>query len=69
MFTFKRGIFRETSQENGTNSQYKRTNFMSQISKIEFDLMNQRAKLGEEKLLSVYEFDVKRSSLEAQDTV
>ena len=70
MFTFKRGPFKEeTPQKNGYHNPDKRTSFMTQISKVEFDLMNQRAKLGKEKLLTVYEFDKKRSSLQSQDTI
>ena len=68
MFTFKRGPFKEeTPLNNGYHSRDKRTSFMSQMSKIEFDLMNQ--KVGEEKLLTIYEFDKKRSSLQSQDTI
>ena len=41
---------------------------MSQISRSEFDLMNLKAKLGAEDLLTIYEFDEKRNSLQSQDT-
>ena len=70
MFRFKTGLFKEeTLLTNVEPNLVKRTSFMSQISKSEFDLMNLKAKLGTEKLLTVYEFDEKRNSLKSQDTI
>ena len=71
MFRYKRGPFKaETplTKVNQTNNYVKRTIFMSQISRSEFDLMNLKAKLGAEDLLTIYEFDEKRNSLQSQDT-
>ena len=72
MFRYKRGPFKaepHLTKENQTNNSAKRTIFMSQISRSEFDMMNLRAKLGAEDLLTIYEFDEKRSSLQSQDTI
>jgi hypothetical protein len=72
MFRYKRGPFKAEpplTKMNQTNNSVKRTIFMSQISRSEFDLMNLKAKLGAEDLLTIYEFDEKRNSLKSQDTI
>jgi len=74
MFRYKRGLFKEepllnkVGQEQ-SSAQRKRSIFMSQISRSEFDTMHMRAKLGTEELLTIFEFDKKRSSVQSQDTV
>ena len=66
MFRFKTGPFKEETPLTKVDPNLlKRTLFMSQLSRSEFDLMV----LGTEQLLTVYEFDKKRSSLKSQETI
>ena len=51
------------------STQRKRSIFMSQISRSEFETMHLKAKLGAEEILTILEFDKKRSSVQSQDTV
>jgi len=72
MFQYKRGPFKESIQTSSSihsKNSMKRTLFMSQISKSEFDMMSLKSKLGTDDLLTIYEFDEKRNSLKSQDTV
>ena len=73
MFRYKRGPFRVMSQPikaNGKTGPHRRSIFMSQMSKSEFEKMHLQENLGSEELLTILEFDKKRNaSFQSQDTI
>jgi len=74
MFRYKRGPFQPESQlltADETNKSQKRSIFMSQRSKNEFENMHMKSKLGTEELLTILEFDKSRKigSLPSQETI
>ena len=66
MFRYNRGPFKKKLEE----TPRKRSIFMSQTSKSEFETMHLKASLGAKELPTLLEFDKKRNaSLKSQDTI
>jgi len=66
MFRYNRGPFKVKLEE----PPRKRSIFMSQISKSEFEKMNLKASLGTKDLPTISEFDKrKNASFKSQDTI